>query len=109
MLNLLFEGELCVCEVMQALDFSQSKASRILTALHEAGILLFRKEGLWSLYTLDREGMPPCLWEIIVATRAGFAGDARMTADMERLREAVRVGPGCGGPCRTQCAPETAS
>ena len=31
-LNLILERECCVCEVMQALEISQSKASRHLTA-----------------------------------------------------------------------------
>jgi len=38
-LNLLLERECCVCEVMQALEISQSKASRGLTTLHDAGFL----------------------------------------------------------------------
>lgn len=102
-LNLLFEGECCVCEVMQTLDFSQSKASRILTALHDAGIVTFRKEGLWSLYSLDREGMSPYLLDIIEATRKGFEDDTRMADDRERLKTAERVGPGCGNnTCRTE-------
>jgi ArsR family transcriptional regulator len=55
-LNLLLERECCVCEVMQALEISQSKASRGLTALYDAGFLKMRKNGLWSLYSIEREG-----------------------------------------------------
>ena len=44
-LNLLLERECCVCEVMQALEISQSRASRSLTALNDAGFLKQRKEG----------------------------------------------------------------
>ncbi len=39
MLNVLLERECCVCEVMQALDISQTRASRNLAALYEAGFL----------------------------------------------------------------------
>ena len=39
MLNLLLERECCVCEVMQVMEISQSKASRILSALYDAGLL----------------------------------------------------------------------
>ena len=46
-LNLLFEKECCVCEVMQSLEISQSKASRILSALYDVGFLNLRKDGLW--------------------------------------------------------------
>ena len=38
-LNLLLERECCVCEVMQALDISQSRASRNLGILQGAGFL----------------------------------------------------------------------
>jgi len=58
-LNLLLEQECCVCEVMQALDISQTRASRNLSALYNAGFLRLRKEGLWSLYSIDTEGMKP--------------------------------------------------
>ena len=44
-LNLLLERECCVCEVMQALNISQSRASRALKSLHDAGILKLEKEG----------------------------------------------------------------
>jgi len=48
-LNVLLQRECCVCEVMQALDISQTRASRNLAALRDAGFLKLRKEGLWSL------------------------------------------------------------
>ena len=54
-LNILLERECCVCEVMQALDISQTRASRNLAALHNAGFLKLRKEGLWSLYSINKE------------------------------------------------------
>ena len=57
-LNLLLERECCVCEVMQALDISQTRASRNLSILYDAGFLVLKKEGLWSLYSIDRERMP---------------------------------------------------
>jgi len=61
-LNLLLERECCVCEVMQALEISQSKASRILSALLDVGFLKLRKDGLWSLYSIDWDGdLPPAI------------------------------------------------
>ena len=53
MLWLLFNRrELCVCDVMAVLEITQSKASRHLAALRNAGIATDRKEGLWSYYSL---------------------------------------------------------
>ena len=53
MLWLLFNRrELCVCDVMAVLEITQSKASRHLAALRNAGLAADRKEGLWSYYSL---------------------------------------------------------
>ena len=54
-LNILLERECCVCEVMQALDISQTRASRNLAALLDAGFLKLRRDGLWALYSIDKE------------------------------------------------------
>ena len=102
-LNLLFEKECCVCEVMQALEISQSKASRILSALYDVGFLNLRKDGLWSLYSIDWDEMGVNLKEILEATHKGFEGNKQMEADRERLKTAVRVGPSCVNKfCKTQ-------
>jgi ArsR family transcriptional regulator len=53
MLWLLFNHrELCVCDIMAVLEITQSKASRHLAALRNAGLATDRKEGLWSYYSL---------------------------------------------------------
>lgn len=44
--------ELCVCDIMEALEITQSKASRHLAALRNAGLATDRREGLWSYYSL---------------------------------------------------------
>ncbi len=55
MLWLLFNNrELCVCDFMEVLGITQSKASRHLAALRNAGLATDRKEGLWSYYSLRR-------------------------------------------------------
>ena len=52
-LKVLLEKECCVCEVMQALDISQSRASRNLGILRDAGLLRDRRQGQWVYYSLD--------------------------------------------------------
>jgi len=94
-LNLLLERECCVCEVMQALEISQSKASRILSALYDVGFLKLRKDGLWSLYSIDWDGMDVHLKDILKANAKAFKGNRQMEADRERLNKAERIGPGC--------------
>jgi ArsR family transcriptional regulator len=92
-LNLLLERECCVCEVMQALDISQSRASRNLSALHDAGFLKLRKEGLWSFYSIDRDGTDEFYSQLFDAARIALEGSKVAEADRERLRKAKRVGP----------------
>jgi len=94
-LNLLLERECCVCEVMQALGISQSRASRNLSALYDAGFLKLRKDGLWSLYSIDQEGMKEYFSALVEAVRKGLEDNEVVALDRERLRKAERVGPGC--------------
>ena len=94
-LNLLLERECCVCEVMQALEISQSKASRILSVLYDVGFLKLRKDGLWSLYSIDWDGIDVHLKNILEANTKAFKGNRQMDIDLERLKKAKRVGPGC--------------
>ncbi len=103
-LNLLLERECCVCEVMQALEISQSKASRVLSALFDVGFLKLRKDGLWSLYSIDWDGMGVHLKDIVEVTRRAFEGNKQMEMDRERLKTAERVGPGYVGK---MCAEKT--
>ena len=98
-LNLLLERECCVCEVMQALDISQTRASRNLGALYEAGFLKLRKDGLWSLYSIDHEGMREHMAVLVEAVGKGLEGNEVVALDRERLKKAQRVGPGCVPRC----------
>jgi ArsR family transcriptional regulator len=101
-LSLLLERECCVCEVMQTLDISQSKASRILSTLYDAGFLKLRKDGLWSLYSIDWEGMEAYLNDMVKATARAFEGNKQMEIDRERLKKTQRVGQGCAGRMCTE-------
>jgi ArsR family transcriptional regulator len=51
-IRLLKDGELCVCEIMTALDRPQSSTSHHLTILKDAGLIKERKDGKWSRYRL---------------------------------------------------------
>ncbi|MBI2832515.1 MAG: winged helix-turn-helix transcriptional regulator [Chloroflexi bacterium] len=96
-LNLVLERECCVCEVMQALEISQSKASRHLSALYDAGFLKMRKDGLWSLYSLDKEGMPDYLSDLVKAAGKVLESSKIAKLDKKRLKQAERVGARCAG------------
>ena len=94
-LNILLERECCVCEVMQVLDISQSRASRHLSSLYDAGFLKLRKDGLWSFYSIDEEGMADYLIELTDAVRKALESNKTAALDKERLKKAQRVGARC--------------
>ena len=94
-LNLILERECCVCEVMQALEISQSKASRGLTALYDTGFLKMRKNGLWSLYSIDVAGISPCKSHLIAALKEALKNNQVASLDKERLADTKRIGVFC--------------
>lgn len=53
-LNLLTEGELCVCDIMSVLKIRQSRISRHLAYLRRHGLVKARKQGLWVYYQLAK-------------------------------------------------------
>lgn len=53
-LNLLYERELCVCDIMETLQISQTKASRHLSYLKNAGLVDDRKQAQWVYYSLTK-------------------------------------------------------
>lgn len=54
-LNLLYERELCVCDVMKILQISQAKASRHLIYLKNAGLVKDRKYAQWAYYSVHKK------------------------------------------------------
>jgi ArsR family transcriptional regulator len=94
-LNLLLERECCVCEVMQALGISETRASRNLRLLYDAGFLRLRRDGLWSLYSLNQDDSPEYFAELVQAVKRALAGNQEASQDRERLKAAERIGPAC--------------
>ena len=95
-LNILLERECCVCEVMQALEISQSRASRNLGILFNAGFLRTRREGMWVLYSADESSGNRFVVSLTALLKEFFADDDTLDMDRERLKRSVRIGPGCG-------------
>ncbi len=52
-LSMIWSGEMCVCEIEDCLELTQSNASRHLTALRNAGILSHSKKAQWAFYALN--------------------------------------------------------
>ena len=58
------EGELCVCELVCALDESQPKISRHLAQLRSSGLLADRRQGQWVYYRLHPD-LPDWVHELL--------------------------------------------
>lgn len=71
-LSLLREGELCVCEIMIAVDRPQSSTSHHLSILKEAGLIKERKDGRWSRYRLSEGAVIEMLNLIKIMRQAGI-------------------------------------
>lgn len=109
-LNIVSQRECCVCEVMQVLDISQSRASRNLRMLEDAGILKSRREGLWAYYTLkdDPEGNFPVLLAKMVEE---FSEKSSLfKKDRAQLKKTVRLGNACAedSGCRRKSGKDSA-
>ncbi len=94
---LLSRGELCVCNFVDALGITQSKASRHLRTLYHAGLLDDRRAGLWVHYRIapalddDRKA-------ILAALRQVF-GKRDLSALEKRLDKALGESPRSAAAC----------
>lgn len=91
MLHLLSEGELCVCEIMQALEISQTRASRNLGILRDAGLLQDRRDGQWVHYSVRKEVATEYL-KLLELLTSLLKEDQTIVADEERLKMAMKMG-----------------
>lgn len=88
------EGELCVCELMCALDDSQPKISRHLAQLRSSGLLLDRRQGQWVYYKLNPQ-LPAWVHQVLT-----------LTLDANRLwlsEDSARLATMGDRPVRTTC------
>jgi ArsR family transcriptional regulator len=71
---LLHHGELCVCDFEGVLGISQSKSSRHLRYLLNAGLVQNRREGVWMYYRVLRK--PDARVKLIISSlRRVLTGD----------------------------------
>ncbi len=54
-INLVFEKELCVCDLMETLNITQTKASRHLGILKNSGLVIDRKSAQWVYYSIPEK------------------------------------------------------
>jgi ArsR family transcriptional regulator, arsenate/arsenite/antimonite-responsive transcriptional repressor len=88
-------GELCVCELVDALDISQSSLSSHLQICRQSGVVTTRKESRWIYYSLStRYGS---LIERIFSELQTVGRDEQLRSDTMRLKKRLRMRQ--GGRC----------
>ncbi|ULB12477.1 ArsR, metalloregulator ArsR/SmtB family transcription factor (plasmid) [Cereibacter azotoformans] len=76
-LSLLWDGsEHCVCELMARLQATQSRMSRHMQVLKQAGLVADRRDAQWVRYRLNPE-MTPATQAVLVAVMAALAEDRK--------------------------------
>ena len=76
LLELLRDGEQCVCDLTGALDAAQSRLSFHLKTLKDAGLVTDRKQGRWVYYALNPEALD---------------GVAEFLSDLRSKRSGLRI------------------
>jgi ArsR family transcriptional regulator len=77
-LDMLRDGERCVCDLQSDLDAAQSRLSFHLRVLREAGLVTDRKEGRWSYYTIVPEALAEIHDQVVALRPATLPGRARL-------------------------------
>ena len=86
LLNLLRDGEVCVCFFAGTLGTNNPKISRHLSYLKRASLVTARRDGKWMHYTLQVPTDPKAR-EVFDATMKMLGDDASMKKDRERLAD----------------------
>ena len=81
-------GELCVCELTEAIGVSQPTMSRHLGHLRDVGLVTTRRSGQWIHYRL-RDDLPDWAGELLTALARDLADVPPFRADAPRLRRAI--------------------
>lgn len=101
------DGELCVCELSDALEVTQSTLSTHLQVIRASGLVGTRREGRWSYYFLSEAGTP-VVDALARLFAPALARDAALRGDSKRLR--ARLSLRSGGACCVgfSCSPRRA-
>ncbi len=86
--KLLEHGELCVCDIVAALDMIQPKVSFHLAVLKDAGLLKDRKQGKWTHYSIADTDMFRRF--LLLSTLERISAET-VSEDIRRLKDFLKV------------------
>jgi ArsR family transcriptional regulator len=89
--------ELCVCDFMEVLEVTQSKASRHLRTLYHAGLVDDRRQGLWVYYSLRQaeDALTRSTLRAMKTNLAGRPGAQELLDALESWLERKAEGASC--------------
>lgn len=90
-MNLLLQGELCVCDIQRIVAGTQPTISRHLNYLKQSGLVVDRRDGLRVFYRVTREnnGDLKTLQQFL---RKVFKGKNVLEDDLQELKQAMARG-----------------
>jgi len=90
LLNLMRDGEVCVCFFADTIGTNNPKISRHLAYLKRAGLVSGRREGKWMHYRITRPTDEKAA-EVFAATMEMLKSEKQMQVDRERLADVCCV------------------
>jgi DNA-binding transcriptional ArsR family regulator len=105
-LLLLYERELCVCEIFEALNMSQPRVSRQLAILKQNRLIKDRREGKWIYYRIEENEYTEQLLNIIALFPDWLDDDREYNEDKRMLSKTLELKnriENCKEDCNCQC------
>lgn len=100
-INLLANGELCVCDLMEVLDIPQSTISRHLAYLRKSGWIDARRKGKWTYYRRPVQPTPVISYAFAMLDDE-FANQPQAQLDKRVLDQWLEKK--ASGTCAVNCA-----
>lgn len=88
LVNILNRHELSVNEIVTVMEMGQSRISRHLKILTDAGILVCRRDGVWAFYSVADEGPGA---RFMASVSYLFDADPSLCADVDRAAEVMEA------------------
>ena len=84
-IKMLQHKTMCVCEIQSALEISQPAVSKHLKLLEDAGLVSFKKDGLWVDYYLTDRRNSPYVASLLGNLKYWLEDDPEISELVERL------------------------
>jgi ArsR family transcriptional regulator, arsenate/arsenite/antimonite-responsive transcriptional repressor len=90
MVKMLEEKELCVCEIRSIIGLSNSTASKHLSILRNANLIVDSKEGKWVNFSLNDKADSPLVRGALKLMKSSFGDQEEILADRKAIRTVNR-------------------